>query len=193
RMFITLKPIRERRVRADQVIGRLRQKTSSLGGISLILQASQDIRVGGRFSRAQFQYSLQSTDLSLLNQFSTVLLDKLRQNKLLRDVNSDQQTGGLQANVVIDRDAASRLGVSPAAIDNTLYDAFGQRQVSTLYKRYNQHHVVLEAEPGFLLEPSALQKIYIKSNSGKQVPLSALARFQSDNANLSVNHQGQFP
>ena len=194
RMFITLKPIRERRLRAEQVIGRLRQKTSSLGGISLILQASQDIRVGGRFSRAQFQYALQSTDLSQLNQFSTELLGKLRKNKLLRDVNSDQQTGGLQANVVIDRDAASRLGISPAAIDNTLYDCFGQRQVSTLYRRLNQHYVVLEADPVFLTDPTALQKIYVKSStSGKLVPLSTVARFQSGNTYLSVNHQGQFP
>lgn len=193
RMFLTLKPIGERRVRADQVIARLRQKTSALGGISLVLQASQDIRVGGRFSRAQFQYALQSTDLSQLNHFSTELLDKLRKNKLLRDVNSDQQTGGLQANVVIDRDAASRLGVSPAAIDNTLYDAFGQRQVSTLYRRFNQHYVILEAEPAFQADPSSLQKIYVKSSTGKLVPLSSVAKFQPGNAYLSVNHQGQFP
>jgi hydrophobe/amphiphile efflux-1 (HAE1) family protein len=194
RMFLTLKPIRERKVRAEQVIARLRQKTAGLGNISLILQASQDIRVGGRFSRAQFQYALQSTDLDQLNYFSTVLLEKLRKNKLLRDVNSDKQTGGLQANVVIDRDAASRLGVAPAAIDNTLYDAFGQRQVSTMYRKLNQHYVVLEADPAFLTDPSALEKIYVKSSTtGKLVPLSTVAKFQPGNAYLSVNHQGQFP
>ncbi len=193
RMFITLKPIEERRIRAEQVIGRLRQKTAALGGVSLVLQASQDIRVGGRFSRAQFQYALQSTDLNQLNHFSTLLRDQLRKNKSLRDVNSDQQTGGLQANVVIDRDAASRLGVSPAAIDSTLYDAFGQRQVSTLYRRYNQHYVILEVEPPFQTDPRALEKIYVRANTGKLVPLSSLAKFQPGNAYLSVNHQGQFP
>src|SRR5205823_4609705 len=125
--------------------------------------------------------------------WSTMLVNKLRQDDRLRDVSSNQQTRGLQANVVIDRDAAARLGVSPTEIDNTLYDAFGQRQVSTLYRRYNQHHVVLEAEPGFLLEPSALQKIYVKSTTGRQIPLSAVAKFRDDNTNLEVDHQGQFP
>ncbi len=192
-MFITLKPLRERKVSAEQVINRLRQKTSRVEGISLFLQPVQDVRVGGRFGRAQFQYSLQTADLDELNYWSTMLLNKLRQNDRLQDVNSDQQTRGLQANVVIDRDAASRYGVSPTVIDNTLYDAFGQRQVSTLYKRYNQHHVILEAESGFLLSPESLEKIYVKSTTGKQIPLSAVARFQSTNANLSVNHQGQFP
>jgi len=194
RMFITLKPIRQRRLRAEQVIGQLRSSTAHLRGISLILQASQDIRVGGRFSRAQFQYALQSTDLDQLNLVSNALRDKLRQNRLLQDVNSEQQTGGLQANVVIDRDAASRLGISPAAIDNTLYDAFGQRQVSTLYRRFNQHYVVLEASTNFLEDPTSLQKIYVKSGtSGQLVPLSTVAKFEPGNAYLSVNHQGQFP
>src|SRR6185437_3263328 len=127
-------------------------------------------------SRAQFQYALQSTDLNQLNHFSTLLLDQLRKNKSLRDVNSDQQAGGLQANVVIDRDAASRLGLSPSAIDNTLYDAFGQRQVSTLYRRYNQHYVVLEVEPAFQTDPRSLEKIYVRSNTGKLVALSAVAK-----------------
>src|SRR6185437_14628970 len=130
-------------------------------------------------SRAQFQYALQSTDLNQLNHFSTLLLDQLRKNKSLRDVTSDQLTGGLQANVVVDRDAAARLGVSPAAIDSTLYDAFGQRQVSTLYKRYNQHHVVLEAEPRFLTDPESLNKTFVKSSSGRLIQLSALAKFKT--------------
>jgi len=193
RMFVTLKPISQRRISADRVIARLRQKLSGLTGITLFLQASQDIRVGGRMSKAQFQYSLQSTDLQELKTWSALLLDKLRKVPLLRDVSSDQQTSGLQANIVVDRDAASRLGVSPAAIDNTLYDAFGQRQVSTLYKRYNQHYVILEAEPAFLADPDSLRKIYVKSNTGNLVPLTAVARFEPGNAYLSVNHQGQFP
>jgi multidrug efflux pump subunit AcrB len=193
RMFITLKPLSERKVSADQVINRLRGKLAQVEGIDCFLQPSQDVRVGGRMSNAQFQYALQAPDLQELDYWSTALQNKLRQSRELRDVSSDQQTRGLQANVVVDRDAAARLGVSPIAIDNTLYDAFGQRQISTLYKRYNQHHVVLEAEPSFLLEPSALKKIYVKSNAGKQVPLSAVAQFQPANASLSVNHQGQFP
>jgi hydrophobe/amphiphile efflux-1 (HAE1) family protein len=193
RMFITLKPLKERKVSAEAVINRLRKKLSQVEGIALFLQPVQDVRVGGRLSRAQFQYALQSGDLGELNYWSTMLVNKLRQDDRLRDVSSDQQTRGLQANVVTDRDAAARLGVSPTAIDNTLYDAFGQRQVSTLYKRYNQHHVILEAEPGFLLSPSSLEKIYVKSTTGKQVPLSTVAKFQPANANLSVNHQGQFP
>jgi multidrug efflux pump subunit AcrB len=193
RLFITLKPLEDRKVTADQVINRLRRKLSVLPGIILFMQANQDIRVGGRMSKAQYQYALQSTDLDELKYWSSTLLAKLRNDPLLRDVSTDQLTGGLETRVHIDRDAASRLGVSPSAIDNTLYDAFGQRQVSTLYKRYNQHYVVLEAEPGFLLNPESLNKIFVKSTSGKLVPLSAVAKFQTGNAYLSVNHQGQFP
>ena len=193
RMFITLKPIEQRGVTADQVIARLRRATSGLTGITLFMQAMQDIRVGGRMSKAQYQYALQSSDLNELKYWSSTLVNKLRASPLLRDVTSDQLTGGLQANVVVNRDAAARLGISPAAIDNTLYDAFGQRQVSTLYRRYNQHFVVLEADPAFLADPGSLNKIYVKSGTGQLVPLSAVARFESGNAYLSVNHQGQFP
>ena len=193
RMFITLKPRGERDATADQVIARLRRKLAGVVGINLFLQASQDIRVGGRMSRAQFQYALQSGDLDELNRWSTLLLDKLRLNPELRDVNSDQQTRGLQTTVVIDRDAAARLGVSPNAIDNTLYDAFGQRQVSTMYRQYNQFHVILEIEPKYLLDPSSLNQIYVHSTNGVLVPLSALAKFKPSNTFLSVNHQGQFP
>jgi hydrophobe/amphiphile efflux-1 (HAE1) family protein len=193
RMFISLKPIGQRKVRVDEVIGRLRTKLGNVPGITLFLQPIQDIRVGGRLGKAQFQYALQSADLNELNHWSSLLLDKLRKIKEIKDASSDQQTAGLQANVVIDRDAASRLGISPQAIDNTLYDAFGQRQVSTLYKRYNQHHIILEVDPRFQLDPSSLQKIYVKSSTGQPVPLASVARFERVNANLSVNHQGQFP
>ena len=193
RMFITLKSPSERKVTADQIIGRLRKKLSGIPGITLFLQAVQDIRVGGRLSKAQFQYALQSGDLDELNYWSTQLLNKLRTIPELQDVNLDQQTGGLQANVVVDRDAAARLGVSPAVIDNTLYDAFGQRQVSTIYKRYNQHHVILEVDKKFQSGPGALQKIYVASTNGQQVPLASVAKFQPTNTYLSVNHQGQFP
>ena len=193
RMFITLKPLAERKVSADQVIARLRRKLAEVSGVNLYLQASQDIRVGGRMGRAQFQYSLQSGNLEELNLWSTRLTDKLRRAPELRDVNSDQQTRGLQTTIVIDRDAASRLGVSPIAIDNTLYDAFGQRQVSTLYQQYNQHHVILEVEPAFLQDPSSLRQIYVRSTNGVQVPLASVAKFKTENTFLSVNHQGQFP
>ena len=193
RMFITLKPIEQRHVTADQIINRIRPKVARLPGIALFLQASQDIRVGGRMSKAQYQYALQSTDLDELKHWSAVLLAELKKDPLLRDVTSDQLTGGLQANVVVDRDAAARLGISASAIDSTLYDAFGQRQVSTLYKRFNQHYVVLEADPRFLSDPKSLEKIFVKSSTGQLIPLSAVAKFNTGNAYLSVNHQGQFP
>jgi hydrophobe/amphiphile efflux-1 (HAE1) family protein len=193
RMFITLKPRAERKVSADQIINRLRKKLAGVSGVTLFLQASQDIRVGGRMSRAQFQYALQSGDLDELNRWSTLLVEKLSRTPELKDVSSDQQTRGLQTMVVVDRDAASRLGVSPIAIDNTLYDAFGQRQVSTMYRQYNQFHVILEVEPKYLLDPSALSQIYVRSTNGFQVPLGAVAKFKPSNTFLSVNHQGQFP
>jgi hydrophobe/amphiphile efflux-1 (HAE1) family protein len=193
RLFIALKPRSERKVTGEQIIARLRRQVSAVQGITLFMQAMQDIRVGGRASKAQYQYALQTGDLDELNQWTPKLVSKLRQLPQLKDVTSDQQTRGLQTNVVIDRDAAARLGVSPLEIDNTLYDAFGQRQVSTIYKRYNQHHVVLEVDPRFQFEPASLQKIYVRSNAGKQVPLGSVAKFQTANTALSVNHQGQFP
>ncbi len=193
RLFITLKPYKERGRSAQQVIEDLRKKLSGFPGISLFLQAQQDIRTGGRGTKTQFQYALQSTDLKDLNHWSAVLVNHLKTNSLLSDVTTDLQAGGLQANVIVDRDAAARLGVSPAAIDNTLYDAFGQRQVSTLYKRYNQHYVILEADPSYLADPDSLKKIYVRSNTGQLVPLSAVSKTQPGNTYLSVNHQGQFP
>jgi hydrophobe/amphiphile efflux-1 (HAE1) family protein len=197
RMFITLKNKGrgkdERRETGVAVMERLRTNLVSIAGLQTFLQPVQDVRTGGRASEALFQYALQSSDLQDLNFWSTTLVNKLRQDPHLRDVTSNQQTHGLQTTVVIDRDAASRLGISPTSIDNTLYDAFGQRQVSTLYKRYNQHRVILEAAPEFLQEPSSLDRIYVKSSTGKQIPLSAVAKFKTTNASLEVDHQGQFP
>ena len=193
RMFITLKPISERHVSADEVIGRLRPKLGRLVGLNVFLQSVQDIRAGGRLGKAQYQYALQSADLDELNYYSNALLEKLRHIPELKDVNTDAQTGGLQTTVEVDRDAASRLGVTPAVIDNTLYDAFGQRQVSTIYERYNQHHVILEVDPKFQLEPASLRQIYVKSTNGAMVPLATLAHFRPSNTYLSVNHQGQYP
>ena len=193
RLFITLKPHDKRKASAEQIIARLRPKLGKIPGVSLILQPAQDVRVGGRATKAQFQYALQASDLDDLNSWSAQLLAKLRANPKLRDVNTDQQTRGLSANVIVDRDAAARLGLTPAVIDNTLYDAFGQRQVSTVYRRFNQHHIILEVDPKYSLDPSSLQKLYVASTNGQQVPLSSVAKFVSGNAFLSVNHQGQFP
>jgi hydrophobe/amphiphile efflux-1 (HAE1) family protein len=193
RLFIALKPLGERKVKADEVIARIRRKVADLQGVSLFLQANQDIRVGGRTSKAQYQYALQSGSLEELNQWAPKLLTALRKLPQLRDVTSDQQTSGLQTAAVVDRDAAARLSVTPEAIDNTLYDAFGQRQVSTIYKRYNQHHVILEVDPQFQRDPTSLRRIFVKSSTGSMVPLSSVAAFKTANAFLSVNHQGQFP
>jgi multidrug efflux pump subunit AcrB len=195
-MFITLKPRSQRpgRVSADQIIARLRKKTAHIPGATLFLRAVQDINVGGRTPKGQYVYALQSSSLDDLNRWTPLLISKLKRIPQLKDVSSDQQTRGLQASVIVDRDAAARLGISPQVIDDTLYDAFGQRQVSTVYKRYNQHHVVLEVEPAYLESPDSLQKIFVKSSStGRMVPLAALAKIQDINTYLSVNHQGQFP
>ena len=193
RLYIALKPRKIRQARAEEIIARLRRQTAGVEGITVFMQAMQDIRTGARHSKAQFQYALQSTNLEDLNQWAPRLVSKLREIPQLKDVNSDQQSRGLQTNVVIDRDAAARLGVTPEAIDNTLYDAFGQRQVSTIYKRYNQHHTVLEVDPKYQSEPALLQKVYVSSSLGAQVPLASVAHFETTNAALSVTHQGQFP
>lgn len=193
RMFITLKPLKERKVSAQDVIRRLMAKTSSVEGISLFMQPVQDVRVGGRGTKTQYQYALQCSDLDTLNHWSNRLLQKLKGLPELQGVTTDQLTGGLKANVVVDRDAASRLGVGPDDVDNTLYDAFGQRQVATLYGRYNEYRVIMEAAPDEQMDPSMLKKIYVKSSSGAQVPLAAFAKFNFSNTYLSVNHQGQFP
>ena len=193
RMFITLKPLEQRHVGVDQVIARLRRNAARVEGVTLFLQAVQDVRMGGRMGKGQFQYSLQSGDLAELNRWASLLLERLQKQPRLKDVSSDMQTAGLQTNLVIDRDAAARLGVPIAEIDNTLYDAFGQRQISTIYKRYNQHHVILEVSPEYQTDPAFLDRIRVPSNTGAQVPLGAVARFASSNAYLSVNHQGQFP
>ena len=163
------------------------------GAAALYLQSAQDLTIGGRASAAQFQYTLQDQNLQQLNNWAPRLLAKLRTMPELRDVNSDQQDHGLEARVVIDRDTAARLGVAAQNIDNALYDAFGQRQVSTMYQQLNQYHVVMEVGPRFQRDPEALQNIYVRSSSGTEVPLSAFARFEPSNTPLAVNHQGQFP
>ncbi|HSC57613.1 MAG TPA: multidrug efflux RND transporter permease subunit [Nitrospira sp.] len=193
RMFIGLKPLHERQLSVDQVIARLRPKLAKVPGAPTVLQAIQDLRIGGRASSAQYQYTLQSVDLAELNTWAPKVERQLRTLSSIADVNSDQQDKGLQSLVVFDRSTASRLGLSPQLIDDTLYDAFGQRQVSILYTPLNQYHVVMEVAPQYWQDPSTLQEIYVRSRSGSQVPLSAVARFEPTNTLLLVNHQGQFP
>ncbi len=193
RMFITLKPLSERKVSADQVIQRLRPKLGSIPGFSIFIQAAQDIRMGARFSKAQYQYTLQSPDLEEETYWASQLLDRFQKMPELKDVGTDLQTRGLQVAVTVNRDACARLGVSPLEVDNVLYDAFGQRQVAILYERYNQHRVILEIDPRLQSDPAALDKLFLKSSSGTSVPLSSVATFRRDKSTLSVNHQGQFP
>jgi multidrug efflux pump len=194
RMFITLKPQgKERKISADQVIGELRRKLSAVPGATLFLQSAQDLTTGARQSQAQYQYTLQGEDLNELNSWAPKVLQKLKSLKELRDVNTDQQNRGLDAQVIIDRDTASRLGVSPQDIDNALYDAFGQRQVSTIYRQLNQYHVVMEVAPQYQTSPQALQAVYVRSANGPMIPLAAIAHFGPANVALAVNHQGQFP
>jgi multidrug efflux pump len=193
RMFMQLKPLSERKISADQVIARLRGKLAKIPGASLYLQAVQDVNVGGRFSGAQYQYTLQADQLSDLSYWAPIVMQRMKALPILRDVNSDQQLKGLQAAVKVDRDTANRLGVSMQAVDNTLDDAFGQRLVSVIYQGRNQYYVVMEVLPEFQRDPEYLKQVYVSSNSGQLVPLSAFAHFEITNAALTINHQGVFP
>jgi len=193
RMYIMLKPLAQRKISADLVIQRLRKQLAVVPGATLYLQANQDIRVGGRQSNSQYQYTLESENLNDLQTWSPRLLDALKTLPQLRDVSTDQQDKGLQEQLVIDRDTASRLGLDAQTIDNTLYDAFGQRQVSTVFTQLNEYHLVMEVAQDFQRNPDALKSIYARSSSGTMVPLSAFTHFESKTAPLAVNHQGQFP
>ncbi|HXY78514.1 MAG TPA: multidrug efflux RND transporter permease subunit [Candidatus Acidoferrales bacterium] len=206
RFFLMLKPLEQRGpcqkqhfwepcryVTADDVINRLRGKLAVVPGATLILQSAQDLTIGGRFGNAQYQYTLQSASLDDLNKWAPQLLDKLKKLPELRDQNSDQQDKGLQAQLVIDRDTASRMGITSQTLDNALYDAFGQRQVSTMYRALNQYHVVMEVAPQFQQTPEALQNIYLRSTSGTPVPLAAFTHYEPSNTPLAVNHQGLAP
>jgi multidrug efflux pump len=206
RFFVMLKSLEERGpcekkhfwerchyASADDVINRLRNKLAVVPGATLIMQASQDLTIGGRFGNAQYQYTLQSANLDDLNTWSPRLLQKLKTLPELRDQNSDQQDKGLQAKLVIDRDTASRMGITPQTLDNALYDAFGQRQVSTMYRPLNQYHVVMEVAPQFQQTTEALNNIYLRSTAGTPIPLAAFTHFEPSNTPLAVNHQGQVP
>jgi multidrug efflux pump len=218
RMFIALKPLDQRpgRVSADQVVNRLRKQLTGIPGAILYLQVQQEFQIGGRGSAAQYQYTLSDENLNELNAWAPLMQARMRSMPELRDVSTDQQNHGLAANLVIDRDTASRLGISAAAIDNVLYDAFGQREVSTMYTALNQYFVVMEVDPKYQLSPDSLNGIFIKANNvtgattampatvtataastpstgGAMVPLSAIAHFDSQRTALQVNHQGQYP
>jgi multidrug efflux pump len=193
RMFVTLKPLSQRKISSDKVIARLRPKLSHVPGATLYFQSVQDLQIGGRQSNAQFQYTLSGENLAELYEWAPKLTAQLRKIPQLKDVNSDQQISGLEANVVIDRDTAARLGITAQQIDAVLYDAFGQEQISTIYQTLNQYHVVMEVNPKFQLTPDALKSVYVITGSGAQVPLAAFAHFAPANTSLSVNHQGQFP
>jgi multidrug efflux pump len=200
RMFVALKE--KRKVSADQIMARLRPKLSHEPGASLFLQPVQDLRIGGRPSGAQYQYTLQGDNTQELLEWAPRVMQKLRTLPQVVDVNTDQQNKGLQASLVIDRATAARMGITPQAIDATLYDAFGQRQVSTMYQQLNQYHVVMEVAPQFWQNPDGLKTIYVRAgaggtgtpgSAGNLVPLDVFTHFENADAPLSINHQGQFP
>jgi hydrophobe/amphiphile efflux-1 (HAE1) family protein len=194
-VVIALKPQDQRKSSADQVIARLRPKLAQVKGAALFLQASQDLNVGGRLARTQYQYTLQDADIDELNQWAPKVLAAMQTLPMLRDLASDQQTNGTMLSLTIDRDEAARFGIQPAVIDNTLYDAFGQRQVAQFFTQLNSYHVILEVTPSLQADPNTLNKLYVKSpTTGQQVPLSTFAHFDTHHVSyLSINHQGQFP
>ena len=193
RVFISLKPLAQRRVSADRIITRLRPKLAVVPGATLFLQAVQDVRIGGRQSNAQYQYTVQSDSLESLNQWSPILLKSMSGIPQITDVNSDAQNKGFAANLVIDRPTAARLGITAEAIDNVLYDAFGEREIARTFTSLNQYFVVMVVDPSFWQSPAALHNVYVASSSGDMVPLSAFTHFASETAPLAVNHSGVFP
>ncbi len=193
RLFIQLKPFSQRTASADEVIQRLRPQVAELNGFKFFMQAGQDIQVGARLSRTQYQYTLTDTDIEELNHWAPIFESTMGKLPGLQDVASDQQIAAPHIVVTIDRDAASRLGISPQLIDDTLYDAFGSRDVTTMFTSSNQYKVVLEVAPEYQLDPTALDKIYVIAPGGAQVPLSTFVHYDTKVESLSVNHQGQFP
>jgi multidrug efflux pump len=193
RLYLNLKPRDRRRASAAQIIDRLRAATDSVQGISFFMQAAQDVQIDSRISRTQYQYTLTDADVVELSEWAPKLLNVLRNRPELTDVASDQQSGGLQVSVEVDREKAARLNILTQAIDDTLYDAFGQRQVSTIFTQLNQYRVILEVEPQYQSNPQSLNQIYVKSSTGQMVPLSTFATLKVTTAPLAIVRQGQFP
>jgi multidrug efflux pump len=192
-IFMGLKPLKERKLSATEVVNRLRPKLMSIPGASAFVQAGQDLRIGGRGSNAQYQYTLQADNVADLVKWGPILVKEMKKLPGFADVNSDQQNAGLQAMVVYDRQTASRLGITPQMIDQELYQSFGQAPVSTMYRSLNQYYVVMEVAPQYWQSPDALKNVYVHPQNGKPVPLSAIAHLEFHTAALQVNHQGQFP
>jgi len=192
-MFATLKPVEERKMNADRVIARIRSKTAKIPGASLFLQPVQDLRIGGRASSAQYQFTLQGDNFEDLTEWAPKVQAALRKLPGVVDVTSDQQNRGLQASLRIDRTTASRLGITPRVLDDTLYDAFGQRQVSTMYTQLNQYHVVMEVQPSYWQNPEGLRYIYARAGNGSLIPLSTFTHYEPATNPLLVSHSGQFP
>ncbi|HEV2215161.1 MAG TPA: efflux RND transporter permease subunit [Terracidiphilus sp.] len=194
-MFVSMKDLDKRpgHVSTNDVINRLRRKLSGEPGAQLFLHSFQDIYMGGHGGAAEYEYTLSDSNLEELNRWAPMLQARMATMPELRDVNTDQQDQGLAEQLVINRDTASRLGVTPAVIDQTLYDAFGQREVSTMYAGLNQYYVVMEVDPAYQQSPDALNGIYLKSSTGQMVPLSTIAHFEAQRTPLTVNHQGQYP
>ncbi|MDR3718246.1 MAG: multidrug efflux RND transporter permease subunit [Bryobacteraceae bacterium] len=193
RIQINLKPLDQRKINSSEVIRRLQPEVEKVDGILLFMQAVQDLTVEDRISRTQYQYSLEDPDSKELGEWSTRFVEKLQTIPNLRDVASDQQSLGLQARMVIDRETAARYGITPQMIDDTLYDAFGQRQISIMFTQLNQYRVVMEVTPDWQQRPADLNNLYIRSSAGGQVPLAAITRYETATTPLTVNHQGQFP
>jgi HAE1 family hydrophobic/amphiphilic exporter-1 len=195
RMFIALKPRDQRTANADQVIARLRAQSEKIEGARLFLQAAQDVRVGGRASRTQFQYTLQGSDVAQLNEWAPKMLDKLKSLPELRDVATDQQTNGTTLTLEVNRDRASQYGLTAQVIDDTLYDAFGQRQIAQYFTQLSSYYVIMEVLPSLQGDPGTLQRIFLHSpTTGGEVPLAAFAKWTTHPIQpLSISHQGQFP
>lgn len=192
RLFIALKPLQER-AHSDDVIAQLRKAVSHIPGAPAYFQSPQDLQIGGKMSAAQFQYSLQSENLDQLMHWAPLLVNELHKLPEIVDLNSDQQNKGLQTFITIDRNTASRLGISAQLIDNTLYSAFGQQEASTIFTQLNQYYVILEVAPRFWQRPEILKNTYVTSSRGEQVPLSAFAHYVVNSTSLAVNHIEQFP
>jgi multidrug efflux pump len=192
RIQINLRPLKERRMDATRIIRRIQESVADIQGIQLFMQPVQDLTVEDKVSRNQYQYVMEDPDPAELTKYVTLLVDKLQQIPILRDVASDMQNNGLQVKVVIDRSTASRLGITPQILDDALYDAFGQRQISTMFTQMNQYRVVLEAIPGMMTKPEDLLGLHVRSASGEIIPLSVFTRIETNAAPLSINHQDQF-